>query len=185
MRTKLALPMLFISLICAACDATTPQTQRRHLDQIAAIQGYPCAKGYAWFYADGRLNRCTVTRGLNFGEAWIPSGSIIDLWPDGSTADVMMSHESEVAGLHCSGGGFLGPAEGAMTGFYPSGKLEYCFLAADQIVQGAPCAAGGFWRAMAGHDFPVELYEDGKLKGCGLATGFKGKRRFDRVRFPD
>ena len=33
-----------------------PVTHRTKLRQDTEIQGYPCAKGYAWFYADGKLD---------------------------------------------------------------------------------------------------------------------------------
>jgi hypothetical protein len=53
---------------------------------------------------------------------------------------------SEITRIHdvlCDGGGFLGPAEGSETAFYPSGKLHQCYLAKNQVVQGVPCAQGG------------------------------------------
>jgi hypothetical protein len=183
--TKLALPIVLTGFLCTACTANPVQDQRRALDQATTIQGYPCAKGNAWFYADDRLNRCTITRDMAFGEAWIPAGSIIQLQQDGSPQYALMSHDTPVLGMRCAGGGLLGPGEGSVTEFYPSGKFKLCFLAGDQIVQAVPCASGGFWRAMFGHEAPVEFREDGKLKSCGLAVDFGGKHRGDNFIAPD
>jgi hypothetical protein len=183
--TKLAFPLLLVGFLCSACAPKPVQDQRRALDQATTIQGYPCAKGYAWYYADDRLNRCTVTRDMAFGEAWIPAGSIIQLQPDGSPQLALMRHNAPVRGVRCAGGGLLGPAEGSITEFYPSGKLKLCFLAGDQTVQGVPCVAGGFWAAMMGHEAPVEFREDGKLKSCWLAADFDGKHRGDKFAEPE
>src|ERR1035438_201108 len=66
-----------------AWAGSTPQPVRKTLDQTTEIQGYPCAKGYAWFYDTGRLERCTVAGNTIFGEAQVPAGSIIVLGPEG------------------------------------------------------------------------------------------------------
>lgn len=155
------------------------QTQRKHLDQPTVIQGYPCAKDYAWFFPDGRLNRCTVSREFDFGEAHIPEGSIVELFPNGGLRYVMMKGNTVVSGIRCAGGGPLGAAEGAVTELYPSGKLKSCYLPEDQLVQGVPCASGGFWKAIAGHDQAVQFYENGKLKSCRLSRDFRSRKRGD------
>lgn len=38
-------------------SGAVPQATRRNLAQDTVIQGYPCAKGYAWFCAGDKLNR--------------------------------------------------------------------------------------------------------------------------------
>jgi antitoxin component YwqK of YwqJK toxin-antitoxin module len=145
------------------------------------IQGYSCAKGYTWFYADGKLNECFVSQETQYGEALIPRGSVIYLKPDGRPDFAMLEHDSEVAGVRCSGGNWLlGPSEGAMTVFYPSGKLEQCWLAGDQSVQGVPCMTAGFIGLFgdgARRDGGAKFYESGKLESCTLAKDFGGKRR--------
>jgi hypothetical protein len=153
------------------------------LHEPAEIQGYPCAKGFAWFYADGRLERCTVSRDTAFGEARVPAGSIVVLRPNGKPEYVMLVHNSPILGYNCAGGGPLGPAEGAMTSFYASGKLRVCWLAGDQVVQGVPCkAAGGFLSAIFHHGgFFTDFYESGKLHSCTLSQdygGLHGGQRF-------
>ena len=166
-----------------------PVTHRIKLRQATEIQGYPCAKGYAWLYADGKLNECFVSQETQYGEALIPGGSVIYLKPDGRPEIAMLQHDSEIAGVKCSGGNWLlGPSEGAMTSFYPSGKLWTCSLAGDQVVQGVPCRheesiLGVAYSIFVKHqdiDFGIEFYQSGKLKSCMLAKDYGGKRRGER-----
>ena len=163
-----------------------PATHRAKLRQATEIQGYPCAKGYTWFYADGKLSECEVSQETQYGEALIPRGSTIDLKPDGRPSFAMLQHESEVAGVKCGGGNWLlGPSEGAMTSFYPSGKLRACSLAADQVVQGVPCRHDdgplgilyGLWVKHQDYDHGIEFYMNGKLKSCGLSEDFGGQKK--------
>jgi antitoxin component YwqK of YwqJK toxin-antitoxin module len=162
-----------------------PVTHRTKLKQDTEIQGYPCAKGYTWFYADGKLSECAVSQETQYGDALIPRGSVIYLTPDGRTEIAMLQHNTEIADVKCSGGNWLlGPSEGAMTSFYPSGKLKLCYLAGDQMVQGVPCRheesiLGVAYGIAVKHpnDPDIEFYESGKLKSCTLTKDFGGKRR--------
>jgi hypothetical protein len=181
---KTALSALFCLTLLAAASAAPPQSERKTLDRETGIQGYSCAKGYAWFFGDGRLDRCTVARDTVFGEAHAPAGSIVALLPDGKPDFVQMSRDTAVRGLDCMGGGWLGVAEASVVGFYPSGKLKLCFLAADQEVQGVPCAKGGFLASLNGADPGVHFYESGKLSACRLSREFDGLRRGDRFTQP-
>jgi hypothetical protein len=158
--------------------ASQPHTTRKTLDQPAEIQGYPCDKGYAWFFDDGRLNRCTVTREIAFGEARIPAGSYIALPPDGTPDFVQMSHDAPILGMTCSGGGLLGKGEGSVVAFYPSGKLKQCYLAGDQAVQGIPCMSGGFFAD--GRGGGAKFHENGKLASCKLTKDYGGMHRGER-----
>lgn len=173
------LALLVCGLSNLARAGSPPHVTRRFLHAPAEIQGYPCAKGYAWFFDDGHLSRCTVSQEAAFGEARIPAGSIIALHPDGTPVFVQMSHDAQVLGYTCLGGSWLGPAEGAMVGFYPSGKLKECYLAGDQTVQGIPCMNGGIFGDGMGRG--AEFYEDGKLKSCKLSRDFGALKR--RTRF--
>jgi len=168
MRTVLLVAIAFLVPSFFALPGLAESTYRRTIDQPQAIQGYPCDKGYAWFYADGRLERCAVSHDIGFGEVEVPARSIIQLLPDGKPEYVMMVRNTVIHGIACAGGGPLGPGEGATTELYPSGKLKGCFLAQDQTVQGVPCARGGLLHAVVGRDVPVEFYESGKLKSCRL-----------------
>jgi hypothetical protein len=172
---------LFALLLCAllgcVCIKAAAQSTRKKLVQPTVIQGYSCDKGYAWFYNDGRLRRCSVSQETQFGEALIPGGSILYLKPDGSRDGVQLAHSTLVHEALCDGGGVLGPAEGSMVGFYPSGKLKICYLAKDQNVQGVPCAHGGILATLTGPDPGVYFYESGKLQSCRLAKDYGGLRK--------
>jgi hypothetical protein len=164
-------------------------THRTKLHQITVIQGYSCAKGYTWFYADGHLSECFISRDIDVGEAHIPKGSIIQLFPVQDDRrrliGVMLNHDTAISGVRCSGGGLLGPAEGAGTTLYPSGKLYACSPVEDQVVQGVPCRHDdgpldilyGLWIKHRDYDLGIEFYESGKLKSCGLSEDFGGQKK--------
>jgi hypothetical protein len=188
MKRMSGLVVVLAVVVAAGCGVTqTAQSgtaaQRTKLQQDAEIQGYPCAKGYAWLYADGKLESCGVSREFVFGEAKLPVGSIISLMQDGRPRYAMLQHDAEVAGVKCSGGNWLlGPSEGAMTALYPSGKLKQCWLAGDQVVQGIPCMRGGVLGLFgdgARRDGGAKFYESGKLESCTLAKDYGGKQRGD------
>jgi len=171
---------LIIAVACGLVNFAWSQpvkTERKSLDQPAEIQGYPCAKGYAWLYSDESLNRCTLSRPAAFGEAQAPAGSIISLRSDGKPEYLMLAHDTSVAGYVCSGGGILGPAEGPVVAFYPSGKLKLCFLAGDQIVQGVPCMGSSFFRDVFGGGAGANFYESGKLRECKLSKDYGTLKR--------
>jgi len=183
MKRNVLLVLLACGLPCLAGNGTQPQVTRRTLASAQGIQGYPCAKGYAWFYADGRLNQCTVSRDAAFGEATVPEGSIIVLRPDGKPHHVFLSRDADIAGYRAMGGGLLGTAEGPVTAFYPSGKPKSIYLVGNQIVQGVPCR-GGQWGIVTdpiGGGNAIVLYENGKLHGCKLTKDFDGVRRGQRI----
>jgi len=177
-RKSLLLILVSCGLTCAGWAGPRPEVHRQTLHAPTEIQGYPCAKGYAWFFADGRLNRCTVSVETAFGEARIPAGTYIALNPDGTPAFVQMTHSAPILGVTCMGGSWLGPGEGAMVGFYPSGKLKECYLAGDQTVQGVPCMNGGILGDGLG--LGAVFHENGKLKSCKLAKDFGGQRKGER-----
>ncbi len=184
-RLAFVLLLALVSVYSGAAQTAQPRpaTHRTTLQQPTEIQGYPCAKGYAWFYADGKLESCGVSRQTAFGEAQLPAQSIIVLLPDGRPDHAMMQHDSEVAGVKCQGGNrLLGSAEGSVTVFYPSGKLKLCFLAGDQLIQGVPCMTGGtlgFFGDGARRDGGAKFYESGKLHSCTLSQNFGSQHRGD------
>lgn len=178
LRRMIFLAALLCSLGTAGHAATDPQTHRKTLGQPAEIQGYPCAKGYVWFFADEKLANCTVSRVIAFGEATIPAGSWITLLPDGRPRFAQMKQNTKVAGVVCMGGSWLGSAEGAMVAFYPSGRLEQCFLAGDQTVQGVPCMNGGILGDGIGNG--AMFHESGKLKSCKLARDYGPQHKGER-----
>ncbi|MGD0800951.1 MAG: hypothetical protein ABR906_06525 [Terracidiphilus sp.] len=177
-KTISLLALLPCALSWAAWAASLPHTTRKTLDRPTEIQGYPCDKGYAWFFDDEHLSRCTVTREIPFGEARIPAGSYIALNPDGTPDLVQLSHDAPILDMNCMGGSLLGPSEGAMVAFYSSGKLKQCYLAGDQDVQGVPCMNGGFFGD--GRGGGAQFHENGKLASCKLTKDFGGQHKGDR-----
>ncbi len=175
---SLALPLCVLSNMAWAVDPH--HVTRKTLDHPTEIEGYSCAKGFAWFFDDGRLNRCTVTRETAFGEASIPAGTYIALNPDGTPNFIQMSHDAPILAMTCRGGSFLGSGEAAVVTFYPSGKLKVCSLAGDQIVRGVPCAAGGLIASLRGVDPGVLFYESGKLRACKLARDYGSQHKGER-----
>ena len=195
-ETAMRNAILCLILTCAAlpffafaqaAKPAPPQLTRKHLPADTTIQGYPCAKDYAWFYQDGALNRCTVSRDTNFGTAQIPAGSIIELWPNGATNYVMLAHNAVVLGYNAMGGGFLGPSEGSIAAFYPSGQLHSVHLVADQTIQGVPCRGGqwGIFTDPINGGNHVTFYEDGKLESCKLTRDFAGQKSGHRLTLPN
>ena len=177
-RKTIVLAFVLYGLFLSGWTEAKSQSNRKTLDQPAEIQGYPCAKGYAWFFADGRLEHCAVAHAVAFGEATIPAASWITLLPDGKPRIAQLTQDTKVAGVTCLGGSLLGPSEGPATAFYPSGKLKQCFLAGDQTVQGVPCMGGGILGDWPGSG--ATFHESGKLQSCKLTKDFgsqhKGKR---------
>jgi hypothetical protein len=158
--------IVLCGLASAGLAANEAELQRKTLAQSTQTQGYECAKGYAWFYANGRLKECAVARDTNFGVARAPAGSWINLTRDGKPDFLFLVRDTNILGYQCRGGNrLLGPTEGAKTGFYPSGKLKYCWLTDDREVQGVPCAGSSMFSGKS----EVDFYEDGRLKGCKLA----------------
>jgi len=179
-RKKLLFVLLLCGLTCTGWAGSQLEVHRKTLYAPTEIQGYPCAKGVAWFFADARLSRCTVTREIPFGEARIPAGTYIALHPDGAPNFVQMSHNAPILGMTCMGGSWLGSGEASVVAFYPSGKLKLCYLAGNQTVQGVPCAAGGLLASLRGVDPGVLFDESGKLSACKLAKDFGTQRKGGR-----
>ncbi len=161
MKKTILFAVLMCSLICAASVACQSQAERKKLDRPKEIQGYPCAKGVVWFFADGKLNRCAISQSIYIGGTKIPTGSIIALRPDAKLDFVQLIDDAQIAGILCRGGSWQGPAGGSSTEFYQSGKLRQCFLAGNQEVQGVPCMNGGLVGDRQGH--AVQFSEDGRL----------------------
>ena len=93
------------------------KAERKTLEQAQDASGIPCAKGYAWFYADGKLQRCTTSREIAFGEAKVPAGSIVVLLADGKPDYAMMVRKGCGSGhptltVASRGNRVLGPSEG-------------------------------------------------------------------------
>ncbi len=131
--------------------------------------------GYAWFYQDGGLYQCQVTRETVFGDARVTAGSWIALTPGGKPDLVFLRDDTRIGAAACMGSAM--GREGSMTAFYPSGKLKECFLPADREIQGVPCVHAGFLSQLFGGSAEVQFYENGDLRSCRLskAATVRGK----------
>ena len=155
-----------------AMDPALKDLVRKKLSEPAEVQGYPCAEGYAWFFADGALRECAVSRPITFGETAIPQESWINLTHDGHPDFVFLAHDTHIGGYVCKGGGPLGPTEGAMTALYPGGKLKVCWLAEDTVVEGVPCVHASMLGDLFGGGSGTEFHESGRLQACKLSRDF-------------
>jgi hypothetical protein len=180
MRKKLLFAAVFCCLPCIGWAASRPKTYRKTLDQPTVTQGYSCARGYAWFYADGHLASCTVSIETAFGQARAPAGSWVRLTPDGAPSLLVVRHDTRILDYNCRGGGLGGP-EGYTTAFYPSGKLKVCWLAGDQDVQGIPCMGASFFADVFVGGAGVSFHESGKLRTCKLSRDFRSLRRGQHI----
>jgi hypothetical protein len=186
MKIGLLVSLLF-SLCAGVCSASEPNALRNKVARDTTIQGYPCAKGEAWFYPDGSLNQCTLSRPAAIGgDLSVPRGSVIELWPDGAAHYLMLQHPTVLAGYRVRGGTRVGFSRGATTAFYSTGELRSFYLVSSQTIQGIPCR-GGVWNTYTdptGGASMVEFYRDGKLESCKLSRGFAGFDAGQRITLP-
>ena len=166
--SMLTRPTIFLrSLLPIAAALALSATNgpvRRQLKSAEEFGGYSCAAGYAWFFADGRLSSCTVSRETAFGEISVPTGSEIFLTAEGHPRFVFLGHDVRLNGRLCRGG-----KRAYSTAFYPEGKLKTVWLAEDSVVDGVPCMRAGFVADVFGGGGETDFHENGRLKGCKLS----------------
>lgn len=163
-RIPICLSMCLCLAGLAGSADERPNANKKTLNQPADIQGYPCAKGIAWFYDDGKLESCRTSRDAPFGEAPVPAGSWIHLTPAGQPAFVFLHHDARIGPHTCRGGG-----HSFTTAFYASGKLKECWLAGDGEIQTTPCSRGSFSGDVFGGGSSTQFYESGMLRACRLS----------------
>jgi hypothetical protein len=186
MKQALLLFCLFIVSSINICTAAEPNAVRDKFARDTTVQGHPCARGEAWFYPDGALDQCKLSRPTNLGDLRIPRGSIIELWPGGAAHYVTLSRQTVLAGYNVRGASHLG-LRGTTTSFYRNGELRSIYLVKNQTVQGVPCR-GGSWNTFtdpSGNANLVQFYPDGKLESCKLARTYGGLRAGQRVALPE
>jgi len=177
---------LLVTFCASICKASEPNAVRNKIAHDATIQGFPCARGVAWFYPDGSLNQCTLARPAALGDVRVPRGSVVELWPSGAAHFLLLPHSGVLAGHHVRGGTRVAFSRGATTAFYRTGELRSFYLAGNENIQGVPCH-GGAWNTFAdptGAENMVELYQDGKLESCKLSRDFSGFRAGERIVMP-
>lgn len=155
-------PLLLVLL--AASGAV--HTLRRDLKAPQEFQGYPCAAGYAWFFDDGRLESCTISREITFGELRAPEKSWITLSEEGAPRLLWLPHDAQVKGWLCRGGA---SEHSYSIAFYPNGKVKTVWLAADTVIDGVPCMRATFAADVFGGGVETDFHENGKLQGCKVA----------------
>jgi hypothetical protein len=171
-------PLLLMLLTVSGfgSGAATETTTRKTLDTPTEIQGYSCAAGYAWFFTDGSLSSCFVSRESKFGEITAPRKSWIHLTRNGAPQFIFLAHDAQIDCYACRGGG-----HDYSTALYPDGKLKTCWLAADSMVNGIPCMRAGFVADVFGGGVETDFHENGHLKGCKLSRDATiGDRTFHR-----
>lgn len=155
---------LFFLGSAMAEDTQRDSATARRLKADTEIQGYPCAAGKVWYYVQGGLRSCKVSREAAFGEARIPEGSAIYLSSDGKPDFALLSRDTTIHGYLCRGHG-----HDYSTAFHPDGALKVCWLAADQEVQGIPCMQASLLSDVFGGTVGVYFYNSGKLQTCKLS----------------
>ena len=179
----LCAPFLLSATISAASE---PNALHNRILHDTTIQGYPCAKGDAWFYPDGSLNQCTLSRSAALGDLPVPRGSVVEFWPNGAAHYLMLQRPADLAGYKIRGATRVGLSRGATTSFYRTGELRSFFLVSSESVQGVPCR-GGAWDTFTdpqGGENLVELYRDGRLESCKLTHEYDGFRAGERIVLP-
>jgi hypothetical protein len=150
-------------LLLLAASGRVHET-RHDLKTPQEIQGYPCAAGYAWFFDDGTLSSCFVSRQTSFGELTIPPKAWIQLTAEGRPWYVFLGQNVTIKGYPARGQG-----HDFSTALYPSGKLKTLWLAADTVIDGVPCMEAGFFADVFGGGVETDFHENGKLERCKLA----------------
>ncbi len=177
MKTALLTVCLTVAVAVSTCGASEPNAIRNKLDRETTIQGIPCARGDAWFYPNGALNQCTLSRPATIGDVLAPLHSVIALWPNGAPHYLTIPRSAVVGGYRVMGTPRAGSSSAVVTTFYSSGKLHSVYLVADQTIQGVPCRGGSSWNLLAEPDRDanyVEFFDDGTLQSCRLARDYNG-----------
>ncbi|MFP5228231.1 MAG: hypothetical protein ACLGXA_11450 [Acidobacteriota bacterium] len=186
MKRLIGLLCLLLVTGVSLCRASEPNAIRNKVARNTTIQGYPCARGAAWFYPDGALDQCTLSRAAAVGDLRVPRGSVIELWADGGVRYVMLPRAMALAGFRVRGGSQHALSRGVTTAFYRNGELHSFYLVRNQVIAGVPCR-GGAWNTFTdplGGENLVELYPNGKLESCALSRDFGGFRSGERIHIP-
>jgi len=160
-----------------------PHTTRKDLKAPQEFQGWPCAAGYAWFFADGKLESCTLSRESPVGEINAPEKSWIALTEEGAPRLVWLPADAMVKGYPSRGGA----AEHSYSiALYPNGKLKTIWLSADTAIDGVPCMRAGFIADVFGGGVETDFHENGRLKACKVSADItlqgRSFRRGDHIR---
>jgi len=134
-------------------------SMKGYLAENTLIQGYPCKKGFVFFYDNGNLNTFQFSKPFEFSGFVIPAKTWGMLDRQGSIYICFFSKDTQVQGYPCRGS-IMG-REGIQTSFHKNGKLNCFFPRKDVEIDGILCKGSVF--------HPIGLHDNGKLRNCTLA----------------
>ncbi len=130
-----------------------------YLAEDTEIQGFPCKKGYIWFYENWDIEEVRLCAPYEFNNLIIPEGTWIRLYRSENINVCFFLYDVEVEGYVCRGGSMQ--REGVMITFHENGRLKCFFPREDTIVDGILCSLSLF--------HGINLHDNGRLKSCKLA----------------
>jgi hypothetical protein len=140
--------------------------------------------GYAWFFANGKVSDCHVSREIRFGDLTIQASSEISLTENDAPKSVFLAKDAREGNIVCRGG-----ERAWSTALYTTGRLKTCWLASDTVIDGIPCVRASFAADVFGGGAETDFDESGRLKACKLArdTTVEGRlmRRGEHFRLSD
>jgi hypothetical protein len=159
-----AVIVLGVACWASATAAERATSERFRLTRPTEIDGVPCAAGYVWRFADGRLAQCTLERAATVRNMRLPQGSVVAFKRDGANAFVFLPGPTAIEGHTCRGHG-----HDVQTVFHSNGRLALCWLEQDEMIQDVPCARTTFLGEVFGPPSGVTFAADGMLTGCRLS----------------
>ncbi len=129
------------------------------LSEDSLIQGYPCKKGFVFFYDNGNLSTFQFSKPFEFSDFVIPAKTWGMLDKEGCIYICFFSEDTKVQGCPCRGS--LMGREGIQTSFHKNGKLNCFFSRTDIEIDGILCKGSVFHL--------IGLHDNGKLRNCTLA----------------
>lgn len=171
-----AVVVLAVACWASAMAAERATSERSRLTRTTVVDGVPCAAGYVWRFADGRLAQCTLERAATVRNMELPAGSVVAFKQDGTNAFVFLPGTAVIEGHTCRGHG-----HDVQTVFHPNGRLALCWLEQDETIQDVPCAKLTFLgEIFGGTASGVTFADDGRLTGCRLSRDLVGDDRVFR-----
>ena len=140
-------------------DRFSQSSMKGYLAENTLIQGYPCKKGFIFFYDNGNLRTFRFSKPFEFSDFVIPEKTWGMLDREGDIYICFFSKDTKVQGYPCRGS-IMG-LEGVQTSFHKNGKLNCFFPRKDIEIDGILCKGSVFHL--------TGLHDNGKLRNCTLA----------------
>ncbi len=169
---KVILSLVFVVLTATGCDEWendvvvngikfakfSHSSMKGYLAEDTLIEGYPCKKGFVFFYDNGNLNTFQFSKPFEFSDFVIPAKTWGKLDKEGDIYICFFSKDTEVQGYLCKGS-IMG-LEGITTSFHKNGKLSCFFPRKSVEINGIPCKRSVFHL--------TGLHDNGRLRNCTL-----------------